>query len=329
MKEVSRVVELRVRNRETYFQKINSSHLPRGPERLGESKRSTSILKSNSILMKLLMPELLGITYGSPSWESRLSQYFGAMTIYVDNTKTLETGYSYSLNDPERQTNIDALVKANKSITSDEKLADYVESEIEDYKQRILYGTPINKLDYLQYRIALEHGHVANTIDDVESSGKIRFYLYTEQERKDRVKRDAEARRLTIKAQSDLMKSEDTLLNAIWSYSFIEPKGNVDNMDEDELTLELETIAKKNPRWVIEAASDKTLELKANIARYVLKGILYQLPASETIADGSDKDVIIGNNLNEVIRFFKNEDNSQKINAYEMKYKNLLNKHKK
>jgi len=328
MKEVNREVELRVRQKETEFQKVNSSHLPRGPERLGESKRSTSILKSNGKLMELLMPELLGITYGSPSWESRLTQYFGALTAYVDNTKKLETGHRYTLNDPERQKYIDELVKNNKSITSDETLADYVESNI-NYDQRFLYGTPINKLDYLHYRVALEHGHVANNVEDVDSSNKIRFYLYTEQERKEKVKREAEVKRAIIKAQSKLMASDELLANAIWAYSLINPKGNVDLLSEDELTLEIERIAKNDPKWLIDASTDKDLELKAKVSKYVLKGILYQLPGSETIADGSNKDEILGNDIDAVITFFKNSDNSQKVNAYEMKYKNLLSKNKK
>lgn len=321
-------VELRVRQRETEFQKKNSSHLPRGPERLGESKRSTSILKSDNTLMELLMPELLGISPQSSTWDNRLVQYFGSLVIYVNNTLKLEVGHKYSISDPKREKFILELKEKHKSIKDDESLASYVESNIE-YEHRILYGTPINKDDYIKYRIALVHSHVANNVEDVESSGKIRFYLYTEEERIEKIKRDAKVKRDIIKAQSILMSKDEILRSAIWAFSLEEPKGNVDKLSEDELTLELEHIATARPDWLIEAANDKDLDLKAKISKYVFKGVLYQLPASQSIVDGSNKEVILGNSIPEVISYFKNEDNAQVVNSYEMKYKTLSSKNKK
>jgi hypothetical protein len=328
MIEVNNQVELRVRQRESEFQKVNSSHLPRGPERLGESKRSTSILKSDNSLMELLMPELLGISAQSPTWDSRLVGYFGSLVIYVNNTLKLEVGYKYSLSDPRREKYIEELKNKHKSIKDDKSLADYVESNI-DYKYRILYGTPINKEDYIKYRVALEHSHVANKIDYLDSSSKIRFYIYTEEEQIEKVKLEAKRKRSIIKAQSTIMSKDETLRDAIWAFSLIEAKGNVDKLLEDELIIELEHIATNYPDWLIDAASDNDLELKASIAKYVLKGVLYKLPASQTIVDGANKELVLGNSIPEVIEYFKNEDNSQTINSYEMKYKTLSSKNKK
>lgn len=332
MIDISKEVQLRVRPIESVFHKINSSDLPRGPERLGESRRTTSILKSDGKLMSLLMPELLGISETVPEWEAKLASYFGSLIAYVHNTLTLEVGHSYTLLDVHRKNEINALVKdalkGNNEIKTDEQLAYYVESNI-PYNDRILYGSPINKQDYLVYRIALLHSHVANSVKDVNASPKIRFYLYTEAERVESRKQEAKNIRTILKAQATILGKEGMVEDVLWAYSFILPQGDISAMGADDKMIALDVIAKKNPKWLIEASTDEHIAIKSKIRQYVEIGILYQLPLSESIVDNVEKEKTIGHNLLEVIRYFKDTKNIQQVNAYEMKYKSLVSKKNK
>lgn len=325
MIEISKIVEIRVKQQESEFQKINSTHLPRGADRLGESKRSTSKLKSDGKLMSLLMPELLGISEESPKWDERLVEYFGSLTVYIQNTLKLEVGHLYSINDPNREEDIKLLQKDNKLINSDESLANYVESNI-PYERRILYGRPINSYDYLVYRIALEHGHVANNIKDVDASPRIRFYLYTDEEKAIQLKEEAESKRNLIKAQSIILSDDTVLSDVLWAYNLVKPNGNADKYKDDEKVIAIDRISKENPSWILSISTDKNLPLKAKIAKYIATGILYQLPGSDVITDGVNKDVTLGNQMIDVIRYFKDSSNTQVVNAYEMKYKSLIGK---
>lgn len=323
MIEKSRKVQIRVRQMDSTFHKINSSHLPPGPERLGESRRSTSILKSDNKLMELVMPELLSISANSPKWDERLTEYFGSLTVHITNTKTLETGHKYTLSDPSRLTAINAIRKKVVAIKSDKDLAEYIEENI-PYNQRFEYASPINKEDYIVYRVALEHGHVANKIELMESSPRIRFYLYTDAERMNAQKREAASMRTLITAQSTVMADDELLENILWAYTGVKALGDIDKMAEDKRLIELGRIAKDAPTWLIDMSKDKNIDLIATIRKYVSADVIHKLPGSETFVDGANRENALGNSMADVIRYFKDAKNAQVINSYAVKYKALV-----
>ena len=53
-----------------------------------------------------------------------------------------------------------------------------------EYEYRCLYAQPVNPIDYLSYSFAIIHREVANSLEELDKSTNIRFYLYTEEEEK-------------------------------------------------------------------------------------------------------------------------------------------------
>ena len=331
MKSKSEIVKLINKPSASMFAKLNNKILPEEARALGESKRSTDGLTSDSNLMRLVMPSILGVSPDTVNvnWQERLFDHFAAMTVYIQHFLELEIGFQYDISDANREQFINALIKQAKdlhkiTIDTDDSLCDYVETYIPSF-QKVLYGSPINAEQYLIYRVAYLHPHVANSISEVDKSSKIRFYLYTDAEVLKAKQDRALLRRAIIKYQAILLENEAKLDIFLWAYSYRHPLQGISEMSALDKEEALTNIIANNETAFLSVMKDKDAAIKAKIQQYIMFGIFYKVATTDTITDNDDKTHVIGTNLDECIVYFATPENKSKLSEYEIKYQSKIN----
>ena len=120
---------------------------------------------------------------------------------------------------------------------------------------------PLNIMDYIKYRFAIKHPHVALTKEEMDSTASKKFYIQ-DLSRVDKVKNNEiqvkkDADKEFIKSSSDL-KSMKRILRLM-------SNTNPDRMTEDQIENSLYELKNSNPKKFIRIATDKNLSLKAEI----------------------------------------------------------------
>ena len=122
-------------------------------------------------------------------------------------------------------------------------------------------GSPLNVMDYIKYNFALRHPHVALTKEEMESDFNKRFFIQ-DLSREDKVKnneiqlkKDADKEFIKLSSNVKNMKRVLRLLS----------NTNPDRMTEEQIENSLYEIKNSNPKKFVRVATDKHLELKAEI----------------------------------------------------------------
>jgi hypothetical protein len=276
--------------------------------------------------LRALMPEILGVSATASDFDKLVFNYWNSLAYEVaDSGKDLQIGYSYdfSTQDKDKKESIKNLVTSAKEqhkvdITDDVSLALYCDKYVgEEYKYK--YGRPLVVADYLIWRYCLNYSHVANSVNDIDKSGKIRFYLFSEEEAR---KKNEAKHELNLKAMQyylDVIKDEALIDNILYILnrsadikSTLSTKGMI-----------LKTIYEANPSKFVEICTDSNIKLKAAIEKLISTNILRRLTNTQIIVDSTDSTLIIGNNMSDAIAFFSNDVNKQIVNEYYTKYKGL------
>lgn len=328
---------IKKRINQSTFYKSNMHVLSEESRILGASTSAVKAMLVNGDELKVLMPIILGIDPKSTTanWDKALSNYWYSLTIDIyDAGKELEIGFQYDFNDTTtffdgkcRKDYIDKLI----AVKDDKSLMDYVLGS-KDGKpnvpenERYKYATPINVEDYLLYRYCLHFRDVANTIDDVDKSPIIRFYLFSEkfakieETKKLNINKKAMELFLALVAKPQEVNNVlYVLCNKVTTLAGIDIK----TLDENDKHIHLKTIMDTTTSLFIETVQDKNLLIKANIERYINAGIWKRLPNTNIIVDSENAEVTIGNTVDEAVTFMTNDANKEKLNVYVAKFKGL------
>lgn len=332
METISRKVNLLWKYNPTAFELINKDVLGEQYRKIGSSVSAITKILQYPDMLRLLMPQLLGIDPDSNdvNWDRQVKHYWDSLSLDIPSGgKIFETGFNFSLDDFTRQKYIDKLV-SEQPIKTDKQLAEYVMGYQGDTPNipeelRWRYGSPIVVEDYLHWRYMLNYKHVANNPDDVNKSPNIRFYLHT-QEDMDRVKKEAfKVKQLALSEYMKFMKtaSIDDVNDVLSVLTPDSIKKIVSNEDLEEKQMLIMEIVTSSPNKFINIIKDKNIKLRATIERMLAFTILKQLVGSTVIVETADPSVVIGNNMDEAINFMSNEKNKVKINELISKYKSL------
>jgi len=336
MKEVNRKVQIVWKYNPTVFENINKDVLGEMTRLIGSSVSAVNKIITQSGMIRMLMPQILGISPDAKdvNWEARVRNHWDSLSVPIESGgKTLETGFIFDIGDSERKEYISQLKKEH-SFTSSNQLADFVmgvdkngESNIRE-EDRWKYGTPINVEHYLLWRYLLNYRPVANTVEDVNKSPNIRFYLYTQEEQERAKKERMKIKQTAITKYMKFMENaqEEDLNNAL---SVLSPESVIDivkTKNFEEKQMELMTYATETPVKFVDVITDKALSSKANINKLIAFGVFKRVPGTSSIIDSSDASVIVGNNMDDAVSFMNNEKNAKYINEITVKYKSLINK---
>lgn len=174
-------------------------------------------------------------------------------------------------------------------------------------------GKPYNIDHYLKYRFALKHPYVASSKKSLE--GKQRFYFVdNEKDIRDKnktiqVRKDADKE--FIKASSD-EKKMDWLLRVL-------SKQNPIKLTREQKENALYDIKDKDPAKFFKVATDKDLELKAEIESMIEAGVLRKIGNQVIYIDE-----VLGEDMKDTIVYLKNKKNSGTLTILRAKLKEAI-----
>ena len=351
------------RNSDSSYSAANSKVLVEPPRKIGSSISSVSRMLANSEEQKVLMADIISISPTSPEWHKLLKAYWDSISEEIpESGRLLNIGFVYditSIDTAEYVKSINANIKSEKDkLATDEDLKDFVESKIldidKDFSKRIKlldniknerehnaalneaykikydsiikvesehykFGRPIDNADYMLYRYCLVYRDVANEKDLATKSPNIRFYLHSEESIKRYKQQVVDFERNRMTSYLSVIQSVSKVENVLYAMGF----GATIPSDDRDKYIMLDEKSKQNVSKFIAISNDKNLETLGLIEKYIKYGIIRRLDGSQVVVDASDPSVIIGNNVDEVVTWFKLDSNKGAISEYSSKYKNL------
>jgi hypothetical protein len=341
----------------------NKEHLVPVSKTLGPTINAVNKMLASGEEQQVLMGELLGLSSNSPNWDSRLSYYWNSIAEEIESSgRVLEVGYSYDISASKNQHYIEQfnkLASDNAKFKTSEDIYNYFvnsyKSIIDEFDKAIIqsrrvssvkdsdryvneayrikydkiitlesqkykYGNPVNVSDYMLYRFCLVHSQVANEFSLVDKSQNIRFYLHSEDEIKQYKETKIKLEKDRMSMFLDVVKSSDKVENLLYALGL---GVNIKDSDAADRNIMLNTFSSDNPSKFISMASDKNLELRGMIEKYITFNILKRIDGSSIIIDSVDAAKTIGNNIDEAISFFMTDTNKAYLSELSARFKGL------
>jgi|TARA_B110000908_G_scaffold149185_1_gene182249 hypothetical protein len=175
-------------------------------------------------------------------------------------------------------------------------------------------GSPHNIMDYIKYRFALSHPHVALTKDEMTGNTTKRFYiqdLAREDNLKNaniQVRKDADKEFIKLSSRPDAMKRVLRLLSS----------SNPDRLTAEQVENSLYEIKNSDPSKFTRVATDKNLEMKAEIDQMISTGVLRRIGNQVIFIDE-----ILGDTIEDTVVQLKDKKNSGKLTILRAKLREL------
>ena len=175
-------------------------------------------------------------------------------------------------------------------------------------------GNPLQIMDWIKYRFALKHPHVALTKEEMDGDFDKRFYIQ-DLARDDKVKNNMiqlkkDADKEFIKASSN-PKSMSRILRLM-------SNTNPDRMTSEQIENSLYEIKNTSPKKFVRIARDQNLELKAEIEELVSAGVLRKIGNQVIFIDE-----VLGDTVDDTVVHLKDKKNSGKLTLLRAKLKEL------
>lgn len=320
-----------VRNYSLY-RRVNDKALSNRRDFIGSSINSSTILSSNKVEIETYFPALLGIAPNNPDFITRVKTYLNNIQIPVDELgKTFDCSFIYN-------TKADYLKVLKREEAIEEKYQSVGKNNLrllrEALKEKIYelnllesskctLGRPVNLTDYLMYRHCLLYNDVAKDMAFINSDPSIRFYF------KDDKKEKEKARKLRL-AANEAKKNfiacigDNTLFEAMYiQYCVAKGLPIISSLAEDDIVKEqnLDKFSSEDPVKFNKLYANKDIKLIGVIEKLIARGELIRLPHNQNIMTSEGQ--YLGANINEVLAWFKNAENTSIVNSYYNKLKNI------
>jgi len=175
-------------------------------------------------------------------------------------------------------------------------------------------GSPVSIMDYLKYKFALKHPHVALTKQEMNEDFNKKFYIQ-DLTREDKVKntaiqfkKDADKEFIKLSSTPKNMKRVLRLLS----------NTNPDRMTEEQVENALYEIKNSKTKKFLKIAKDKNLETKAEIEEMVTASVLRKIGNQIIFIDE-----VLGDTLDDAVVFLKDKKNSGTLTILRAKLKEL------
>ena len=173
---------------------------------------------------------------------------------------------------------------------------------------------PLSIMDYIKYRFALKHPHVAMTKEEMDGDFNKRFYIQ-DLARADKLKNNE----IQLKKDADkefikVSSSEKSMTRVLRLMSNTNP----DRLTRDQIENSLYEFKNSNPKKFVRIATDKNLELKAEIEEMVSAGVLRKIGNQVIFIDET-----IGDTVDDAVVHLKDKKNSGKLTILRAKLKEL------
>jgi len=192
-------------------------------------------------------------------------------------------------------------------------------------------GTPINPFEYLLWKYCLVYGDVANEFSFANKSTKIRFYLSSEDAKRELERIKIKTTNQAMAAYLKIIASRNEVINILFAMGLGDIIFNIaKTASGEDLDLQLHVLLKnemdKDPAKFIASASDKNVAYKGLVEKYIAYNVLRRLQGTNIIVDYSDSAKVIGSSLEDAVSYFNNKENAAYISELETKFKDLNSK---
>jgi hypothetical protein len=180
-------------------------------------------------------------------------------------------------------------------------------------------GFPINLPNYILWRYCLVYSKVANTIEDVDKSPNIRFYLF------DKAKEQKQKINLTAAKQKAYAKYLEIVgdIETITTILLVMEIGNGIVMSKEDKLIALDSIVSSRPIEFLKVANDKNLQTKALIEKCLTRKFLTIIPNTDTYQRG---DEVVAYNKLDLITKLESPEGQALRSILEASLKNLQTK---
>ena len=169
-------------------------------------------------------------------------------------------------------------------------------------------------MDYIKYNFAIKHPYVALTKEEMESDITKKFYIQ-DLSREDKVKNNTI--KLKKDADKEFIKVSSNLKNMKRILRLMS-NTNPDRMTDDQIENSLYELKNSNPKKFVRIATDKNLELRAEIEEMVSAGVLRKIGNQVIFIDE-----VIGDTTENAIVYLKDKKNSGTLTILRAKLKEL------
>lgn len=155
--------------------------------------------------------------------------------------------------------------------------------------------------DFVLFRYCLVYGRVANSVDDIGKSPKIRFYLYS---------KSVESRKAHNVMQSKL-QAQNKFAEIMTDESIVDSllrmfKQHPEDYNEIESKhMALYNFVESNPADFLAYSNDQGIKIKGAILEAVELGIIYNPANTESYYFGENKEMYLGGSLDDVVIWWK------------------------
>lgn len=320
-----------VRNYSLY-RRVNDKALPNRRDFIGSSINSSATLSSNKTEIEAYFPALLGVAPNSPEFITRVKNYLNNIQVPIDELgKTFDCSFIYNtkrdyLNIIKKEEAIEekyqAVSKNNLRLLKEALKEKIYELNLLE-SSKCLIGRPVNVTDYILYRHCLLYNDVAKDLAFINSDPSIRFYFKDDKKEKDK------ARKLRLQANRAKQNfiaciADNTLFEAMYiQYCLTKGLPIISALAEDDIVKEqnLDKFSTEDPTKFNKLYENKDLRLIGTIEKLIARGELVRIPHSQNIVTSEGQ--FIGANINEVVSWFKDPENTSIVNAYYNKLKNI------
>lgn len=175
-------------------------------------------------------------------------------------------------------------------------------------------GAPYNIMDYIKYRFAVAHPHVALTKEEMNGTTSKRFYIQ-DLAREDNLKnvaiqirKDADKEFIKLSSRPEAMRRVLRLLS----------NANPDRLTAEQVENALYEIKNSSPQKFTRIATDKNLEMKSEIEQMISAGVLRKIGNQIIFIDE-----VLGDTLDDTVVHLKDKKNSGKLTILRAKLKEL------
>lgn len=164
-------------------------------------------------------------------------------------------------------------------------------------------GEPLNVMDYVKYKFASTHPHVAGDEGDLSTSRGYKYYIYDEALELEEDYNELEYRKKAYKEFIKLTDNEKKMDMVVRLHL-----ENPTKMSSKEKELFLEAMVEESPLNFYNIATSKTLELEAFIEECLTAEVLRKVGNSLLLGDEK-----LGDSMEEAVLFLKDKKNSSTL----------------
>lgn len=175
-------------------------------------------------------------------------------------------------------------------------------------------GNPLQIMDWINYNFALRHPHVSLTEEEMNASFTKRFYIQD-------LSRDEAKKNLSIQGKKDadkeFIKISSDKKKMAWVLRLMSST-NPDIMSREQVENALYDLKEKDHKRFFRIATDKHLEMKAEVEELVSAGVLRKIGNQVIFIDE-----VLGDTIDDTIIHLKDKKNSGKLTILRAKLKEL------